>query len=907
MLPSGQESDRASRVVAAPARRGRRSRRLNRRLQDRLDRALGWLLVTTILVSVLAVGTVHVGVLVPVSVLGLLAGGYALFRELGEGRSVPGAALVAASLAGYTLLQAAPLPQPLVRFLSPPTGEIWAGSLGLIDAKDRIWVSLSLNPSASVVEGLKWLLYASVVVAAVRVGRLRGSSLIPAAIFGAAVLCAVLAVVHRLSGAQRLYGIYQPDFAHPRFSLAPLLNSNNFAGYLNLGAFAGLGLLFARDVRLPRWAIAFAVSLILGLSAALGSRGGMLSLIVGVVVLPLAFWRRRHRMESWRMPAISGAAVAGGLLLFGLAATEDVWQALLGEGAHKFALFSWTRSLVSQHFFLGVGRGAFQSAFPAYRGDSAHHIYTFAENFILQWSSEWGVPVAVAALAGFAWTLRPSRLVVRRGELGICCVVGILVLLLHNLVDLALEVPAVSIALFALLGGLVGANQRGSNQSVGAASKLSETSLRGMASAFCVLSAGVVVATLVWARSTVVEKRAQVADLLGQRGREAQALAEVKSAIQSYPADPYFPLAGGIIALRVEDNPLPWLGRAIERDPMSGRPYLLLSYALAGMGLLDQAAVPLRMAAEREAPFKARSAALALRLGEASGDLLRAVPSEKKGIPLLLAMAARVDRKADPELRRRLLEEVLARDKGHTSATLERSKDLLNLIQQDAPECAHERRSTCIRGVEALLDDLASGPPDTRVTIVRARLLLLAGRPTEALRTLRLECSLPNGDLDCFAWQVRAAELVGKDQLVEASGAYLARACSTPKTCESGGAWLANRHIRRGDAAGALRIYERVAREADSPESWRRVAIAAARAGFAGLAAQALVSYRASGGQADPELAEQVAKVRARVMNSAHSLQVPAGLPRSGFPKKMNGAVDPTVQRGQQNNPGNPD
>lgn len=879
IAPLGLSSDEAVAVTSEGVGRRRRSRGASgggaRALQER---ALVGLLTAVIVGSVLAVGSVHSGVLVVVAVVALLAGGLALAADTREGRTVPVPATVAVLLAGYTLIQAVPLPQAVVWALSPPTAEIWEGSLALTDSGEGSWISVSLNPTASLVESLKWLLYASVFLAAARVGRLHGSSLIPTVVFGAAVICAVLAIAHRLASAERLYGIYEPVFAHPRFALAPLLNSNNFAGYLNLGLFAGLGLLFTRSSSFPRWAIALAISLVIGLSAALGSRGGTVALLCGLIVLPAFLWRRRRHADSgvsWRSAAMFGSAVAGGLLLFGLAATRDLWQALLGEGAHKLALFSWTRPLIAEHFFFGVGRGAFETAFPAYRGDSAHHVYSFAENFVLQWSSEWGVPVALAALLVFGWTLRPSRLAVRQAELGICCVVGAGVLLAHNLLDLALEVPAVSIAFFALLGGLFGANQRTSGTEANTALPvIKSSSLRAPIAALATACVGIVLATLIWGRPTVVQKRSEIGDLLKQHGRELLVLDQLKTAIRRYPADPYFPLVGSVIAFRMKENPLPWLARAIERDPMSGRPYLLLAYALAGKGAREQAVMALRMAAERDAPFRPRTAALALALGRASGDVLRVVPIGKRGASLLTTMAIRVDRNAEPELRRQLLEEALVRDRGNARAALERSKDLLMYLESGSYECALSKRPSCIDSIDALMDGLAAAfPHDGRPTIIRARLRLLTGRPAESLRMLTVECGKPEASLDCLAWQVRAAEVVGERELAEASAAYLARACSTPKACESGGAWLGSRHLRRGDSGAALRVYERVAREADSPGSWRRVAIAAAKSGFAGLATQALERFRASGGKVDAELAQQVAKVRAGVLNSLNPLE----------------------------------
>src|SRR5690606_39750346 len=110
----------------------------------------------------------------------------------------------------------------------------------------------------------------------------------------------------------------------------------------------------------------------------------------------------------------------------------------------KLDLFARAARLVADHPLLGVGRGAFGSAFSPYQPRAGAIVFEHAENLPLQWAAEWGVPVALAALAALAWSLRP---VLARRTLESparrCALIGLLVLAAPTLADLGTELPAV--------------------------------------------------------------------------------------------------------------------------------------------------------------------------------------------------------------------------------------------------------------------------------------------------------------------------------------------------------------------------------------------------------------------------------------------------------------------------------
>src|SRR5262249_38791349 len=281
-------------------------------------------------------------------------------------------------------------------------------------------------------------------------------------VFGSAVLAALTTVGHGLAGATRVFGLYQPEAVVSVWHVGPLLNPNNLAGYLNLGALAGLGLILTHTPPLPAWLAGVGVMLIVGVDVTSASRGGVLVLPLGVITLALINRKRSSGSDrsssasSWLM----GIAVVGGSILAILGATRDTWTELLQKDLSKIGMLVWAKPLLRDHPLFGVGRGAFESVFPAYRFAPGNIVFTHAENFIGQWASEWGVPVTLAALIAFGWAFMPGRLGATRSAGAAGAWVGVLILLVQNMFDLGLEVPGVCIAMVVVLGSLWGDGRR---------------------------------------------------------------------------------------------------------------------------------------------------------------------------------------------------------------------------------------------------------------------------------------------------------------------------------------------------------------------------------------------------------------------------------------------------------------
>ncbi len=112
--------------------------------------------------------------------------------------------------------------------------------------------------------------------------------------------------------------------------------------------------------------------------------------------------------------------------------------------------------MILDHRWFGVGRGAYEGASGAYRVTRGLWISQHAENFLADWLAEWGLPVAIIGLLALLWMLRPKRLGFLRHPLPTAAMIGIMALLLQNSSISGLEIAAVGLATFTVLGSLRG-------------------------------------------------------------------------------------------------------------------------------------------------------------------------------------------------------------------------------------------------------------------------------------------------------------------------------------------------------------------------------------------------------------------------------------------------------------------
>ena len=534
-------------------------------------RASYWLLAAAIAGSALALGTVNTVTLCVVS--GVLAVAAVLgwwHAEPGNARSGATLLLVTgAILTAYTALQCLPMPTELLAVVAPHNADVWSRALAPLHEPGPRWATISEDPSATRVEVLKGISYMLAFIAALRAARQReGVAFLSLAIISTGVVEAAAALVHPAFGIRKLYGVYEPGPGVVERHLAPLMNPNNLAGYLNLSFCLALAVMLMPEPRVPRPIMAAVVLVVAVTQIWIASRSGVVAMVLGAtVVIGIARFVRRKRGGSPAQTAVfvvPGVAAAIGAAMIVLGSSDEASNELLVTDTSKLHMLWRMMHMLPAVPISGRGRGAFESAYPLFRTDVGHVTYTHPENFVAQWILEWGLPVGVAALVAVAFALRPDT-VLARSTTASGAWAGLVAVAVQNLSDLGTEIPGLMIAAV-VCGAIVVAGTPGyePRTAVGrwayapkrvaiAAGVLATV---GIVLGFISLSAGELHRDQLELRRAALERRVSA--------EEMRALA--RASMLRHPAEPYLPFVTAVRASREhDDNAIPWIGATLER------------------------------------------------------------------------------------------------------------------------------------------------------------------------------------------------------------------------------------------------------------------------------------------------------------------------------------------------------
>ncbi|QQO13558.1 O-antigen ligase family protein [Bradyrhizobium diazoefficiens] len=189
------------------------------------------------------------------------------------------------------------------------------------------------------------------------------------------------------------------------------------------------------------------------------SRAGSLASVVGLIVVLLGFFYRSFASRRALLVAGIAAVFAAGVLiqfLGGGVAERVSVEGVSDQGRWQTYLSTWR--IIKDYPWLGTGLGSFAWVFPAYRSPlvSSWGVWDRAHNTFLELTSELGIPFAVLLALGWiamiAWLVR-GVLTRRRGVGCPAAALGVMVAAtLHTMVDFPLQIPAFSIAVFAMVG-----------------------------------------------------------------------------------------------------------------------------------------------------------------------------------------------------------------------------------------------------------------------------------------------------------------------------------------------------------------------------------------------------------------------------------------------------------------------
>ncbi|MEM9694073.1 MAG: hypothetical protein AAGA56_16110, partial [Myxococcota bacterium] len=158
-----------------------------------LESPLAVLSVTTVLCGILALGGVYPAVQLGLAGAASLA--FAMALGLRHPRSeaivVPGFSWVMFGLAGWSLLQAIPIPIAWLETIAPPNADVWARSRIPI-GETPAFGSISLDPGASLREATRWGSYGGLIAAVACLAAYRRARWVGLAVLGVGTTAAAV-------------------------------------------------------------------------------------------------------------------------------------------------------------------------------------------------------------------------------------------------------------------------------------------------------------------------------------------------------------------------------------------------------------------------------------------------------------------------------------------------------------------------------------------------------------------------------------------------------------------------------------------------------------------------------------------------------------------------------------------
>jgi tetratricopeptide (TPR) repeat protein len=769
--------------------------------------------------------------------------------------------LVALGLLAWTALQAIPLPRGLVAVISPQAADVWARALTPLKEDGPAFVTLSLDPTATRIQVLRGVTYLLTFVAALRVAhRPAGIAFLERAIIVAGLAMATAAILHPVFGAQKVFGAYQPGeaYAYAPRHIAPLLNANHLGGYVTIGALVALSASVRRTETMPRLVAIVVTLLLIGANLWASSRGATAALVLGVP-LTIGFAVGARRRERGKL--LTGGLVVGvvvvAIFMIVLSSSDEARDELAQTDMSKLAVVKNALALLGSFPIFGIGRGAFESVFPSVREGTGYIVFTHPENVVAQWLTEWGAPVAVAALVACAWALRPQT-ALARSQPPVGAWAALAALAVHNLVDFNSEIPGVMVALTVCAAVVTGGSGGTPKES-----RVERWSRRpnAIAVAGAVAAAVSIVLTVPFASGELYPEERSLKDVAVDRSLPRDvAHARLRAAMLRHPAEAYFPFLGAVRALVAHDeNVIPWAARALERSPVYGRAHLVLARYLYRISP-SHARVEYRLAAEQDPGVYA--AAEAAGLVRNRDDALEIAPAGKAGAVVLDGISAAIDKRL-PATAAQLDREVVARDPSALAPARRAAASILADMKNHEPWCDPSR--ACLdEGLAAASRIQKVSPDGCEGYAFAAELRAAAGDVDVAMRDLERATERVTDRSLCARRLVSLALDTKRTQQADAALDRLVKmGCEVSSECADNLAFAASVEQQRGNHRRALADYTRAAERAVDPTPY--LASIAQIASAEGLHGEALDAYTklAARKPGEPQWTEGIAREKA--------------------------------------------
>ena len=780
------------------------------------NRASALILGLSIAGAALAVGTVHTPTLCVVT-LALAVAAALAWGGADAAAMRPSATLLlmtGLALTGYTALQCVPIPMALLRIVAPHNADIWSRALAPMHEPGPSWPTLSLDPNATRVEVLKGVAYLLAFTTSLRLVRRRGGiSFLSTVLVVTGLALAIAAVLHPAFGAKKLYGFITPVGQIEERHLAPFLNPNNLAAYLNIAFCIAFATAISPDPRFPR-SLSGSVALMLAVTQVwVASRGGVATMVLGAAAVVVLSRPRSLAGTGPRLGLSLGllVALAGGAFLVGIGVMDKTSRLLTTDVRFKREVIHDAARMIPTYPIFGIGRGAFESVFPAFRHSIWIRTFSHPENVVLQWTVEWGLPVALAAFVAVGFALRP-RTVLARSAAAVGPWAAILAVVTQNLVDLGTELPGLMLAVVVCAAIVTG----------GTAGRRASWRVEGWADAPTLVAATGIVAAVgavlvpylgldgeLFADETALfsaaKERTTTAD-------EMRLLA--RASMLRHPAEPYLPF---IVGWRAEsardDDPMPWLEATLERAPIYPAAHRVLADLLARRHPA-QARLEYRLTLEQSPDLVWNVVPEAARLVGGFDDAMELLPplGPVEAATTLEILVDHTDARL-PATRVRLDAEIVARTPMAPEPAARAAADAVQDVEADSqtPWCEGPSHAACTARALALakeaerLDARSCGPH-----ALRARAEVAAGNVAAGLAALATAADQVVDRVACLQQLASIADSAHDEARWRGAVEKVASAgCTSDAECVVDLSWAAGQEEAHGKLSDALALYKR--------------------------------------------------------------------------------------------------
>jgi tetratricopeptide (TPR) repeat protein len=572
------------------------------------------------------------------------------------------------------------------------------------------------------------------------------------------------------------------------------MNPNNLGGFAASGVPIWLGILLReREVRTR--AIAALAIVLCATTALFALSRGAVAVLFGGMALFAVLQRARSRAPRgeraagrWRARLSIAAVLSAGIGIGSYIALDRLLRDFEQGDADKLTVIGRTLQFAARHPWLGVGRGAFASTYPA-RGDKL--LYQHSENFFTQWAVDWGFPIATLLAIAIGHALwRAFHEDESRRRFG--AIVGVICMAAWNFFDIGLELVGVAVVAAALLGATVAPTRTSTRSNPPARFAVGSFTL----AAACAAGIALLLLAPSVARDSNYDWDAALRSRIDARDRTGFS-ALLQDAVRLHPVEPRFAiLAAGEAIMHVDRRALSWINRGMKLAPGWTAPHVQAFQFLWHNGRRDQALLELRAAAEIS-PISAGKYVCSI-AGLGSAAILRAAPSKHRGRRAdFLEIASNCvvqDEAVSQELDRMLLSEL-----PHNPAALER-------------EAMRKARQGDLDGAVRQLEAVNTRHPQrVRGRVLKVEVLMTAERYEEAAASaLESARALPTEQSEAL-WRMRAMALsalkddAGSD---EALGMLRSIASSDSKRLAATYALEGKLHVQRQRPGAALRSYK---------------------------------------------------------------------------------------------------